>query len=230
MSDDEKLKIITADASGPGGWTRREVVQKLLLGGGALALWPGISGAHPVCAHLQNSWILDEADETLGGAGWKAIFLNAEQNEELIAVSEAIVPGAQKAEANRFIDLLLSVDTAENQKKFVNSLAALGKESQKQFAKPFSKLDATQQFAVLTKASEPVAGATASADWDDDDDSDDPKSKNAGPAHLFDHFQNLKGWISGAYYSSEIGMRELGWTENRVFATFPGCEHELGSH
>jgi hypothetical protein len=228
MGEQEKLKIFPPETSGTRGWTRRELVQKLLVGGGAFAVWPTISGAHPIRAHLENSWILDEADEKLSGAEWKPIFLNAGQNEELIALSEAIVPGAKKAEANRFIDLLLSVDSATNQKKFVDSLAAMGNESQKEFGEIFSKLDATQQFAVLRTASEPVAGATASADWDDDD--DDPKAKSAALAHLFDHFQNLKGWIAGAYYSSEIGMRELGWTENRVFATFPGCEHELGSH
>jgi len=44
------------------------------------------------------------------------------------------------------------------------------------------------------------------------------------------HFENLKGWISGAYYSSEAGMRELGWTEDRVFEKFPGCEHPEGHH
>jgi hypothetical protein len=38
----------------------------------------------------------------------------------------------------------------------------------------------------------------------------------------------LKGWISVAYYSSEIGMKELGWTPDRVFASFPGCEHPEG--
>jgi hypothetical protein len=228
MGEQEKLKIFPPETSGTRRWTRRELVQQLLVGGGAFAVWPTISGAHPIRAHLENSWILDEADEKLGGAEWKPIFLNAGQNEELIALSEAIVPGAKKAEANRFIDLLLSVDSATNQKTFVDSLAAMGNESQKEFGKIFSKLDATQQFAVLRTASEPVAGATASADWDDDD--DDPKSKSAALAHLFDHFQNLKSWIAGAYYSSEIGMRELGWTENRVFATFPGCEHELGSH
>ena len=29
-------------------------------------------------------------------------------------------------------------------------------------------------------------------------------------------FQNLKGWIAGAYYSSEPGMRELGLDGQRV--------------
>jgi hypothetical protein len=47
---------------------------------------------------------------------------------------------------------------------------------------------------------------------------------------LHGHFENLKGWISGAYYSSEVGMRELGWTGDRVFASFPGCEHTEGHH
>ena len=45
---------------------------------------------------------------------------------------------------------------------------------------------------------------------------------------LRDHFDLLKGWIAGAYYSSEIGMRELGWTGNVVFAEFPGCQHPGG--
>lgn len=48
------------------------------------------------------------------------------------------------------------------------------------------------------------------------------------PPTLRDRFEHLKGWIVGAYYSSEIGMRELGWTGNVFFASFPGCEHPGG--
>jgi len=43
-----------------------------------------------------------------------------------------------------------------------------------------------------------------------------------------DHFENLKGWIVGAYYSSEPGMRELGWTDNMFFPALPGCDHSDG--
>ena len=50
----------------------------------------------------------------------------------------------------------------------------------------------------------------------------DPKSAIRG------HFQNLKGWIAGAYYSSEPGMRELGWTGAMIFAELPGCTHPGG--
>jgi len=42
------------------------------------------------------------------------------------------------------------------------------------------------------------------------------------------HLRNLKGWISGAYYTSEQGLKELGWTGNMAFDSFPGCTH--GSH
>jgi hypothetical protein len=42
------------------------------------------------------------------------------------------------------------------------------------------------------------------------------------------HFENLKEWIVGGYYSSEIGMRELGWTGNVVHPAFPGCTHPDG--
>ena len=42
------------------------------------------------------------------------------------------------------------------------------------------------------------------------------------------HFENLKEWIVGGYYSSEIGMRELGWTGQLFFDKLPGCDHPDG--
>jgi len=35
----------------------------------------------------------------------------------------------------------------------------------------------------------------------------------------------LKEWIVGAYYSSEQGMKELGWDGNFAFEKYPTCEH-----
>ena len=46
---------------------------------------------------------------------------------------------------------------------------------------------------------------------------------------LRDHFDHLKGWIVGAHYSSEQGMRELGWTGQSFFTSFPDCPHP-GKH
>jgi len=186
--------------------TRREMVQRLLAGAGAGMAWPMISAAHPIHEHLANGTGLDAADE-LASPNWKPLFLTAEQNRELLPLSESIVPGSTSALVNRFIDLLLSVDTSANRAKFSSSLAALEAEAKRRFEQPFAALDPGQRETLLTGVS-----TNPSAD-----------EKSASELHA--HFENLKEWISGAYYSSEIGMRELGWTGEFAFASYPQCEH-----
>ncbi len=211
------LPIIQAETAQNRRLTRREMVQRLIAGAGAGAAWPLVAASHPVYEHLANGAMFEEA-EKLGATNWKPLFLNAQQEETLAALAEAIVPGSRKAQADRFIDLLLSVDTVEHQKSFVDSLAAFETESQKRFGKRFPALDGGEQNALLTDAStQPTKENSSGTDG----------TEKAG---LRRHFENLKGWISGAYYSSEAGMRELGWTEDRVFEKFPGCEHPEGHH
>jgi hypothetical protein len=197
--------------------TRREMVARLLASIGAGVALPLVAESHPIHELLRNDAALDEA-EKLDAADWKPTFLSPEQNESLIAIAESIVPGSTKAQANRFIDLLLSVDTSEHKKKFLDSLLTFEAESQRRFASGFPSLEPGRKNMVLADASK---GA--------------PKDASTGGARkeslrLHEHFENLKGWISGAYYSSEMGMRELGWTPDRVFASFPGCEHPEGHH
>ena len=38
----------------------------------------------------------------------------------------------------------------------------------------------------------------------------------------------LKSWVAGAHYSSEAGMKELGFTGNVFFESFPACTHPEG--
>ena len=189
-----------------GHLTRREMVRRLAAAGAA---WPLVAASHPIHELLRNDLVLDDA-EKLAAADWKPLVLSAQQNEGLIALAESIVPGSTGALVNRFIDLLLSVDASEHKKSFVDSLAVFEAESQKRFARNFPALDEGQKNQMLTDAS-----AT------------DAKENSAG---LHKHFENLKGWVAGAFYTSEMGMKELGWTPDRVFASFPGCEHPEGHH
>ena len=184
--------------------SRREMVAKLLAGVAAGAAWPLIASAHPIHAHLKDGALLDRADVVQKAAGWKPLFLTVEQNETLTALSESIVPGSTKAQVNRFIDLLLSVDSKENQQKFVASFTAIETEGQKRFGRTFPTLTVREQEMLLTSISKEEVH--------------------------HEHFDNLKEWISGAYYSSEEGMRELGWDGNYAFAHFPGCTHADESH
>ncbi len=219
MESEHKLTVIAGDSTAAGGrLTRREMVRRLLAGAGAGAAWPLVAASHPIHELLANDAVLEEA-EKLGAADWKPLVLSAQQNETLTALAERMVPGSTKAQVNRFIDLLLSVDTARDKQGSVESLAAFEAEAQKRFGKHFPALDASQQNLLLTEAStgsgnENSAGASAA------------KERST----LHEHFENLKGWISGAYYSSEMGMRELGWTGDYVFESFPGCSHPEGHH
>lgn len=217
MNRANPLQLIDGGAEKSGRLTRREMVQRLLTGAGVGAAWPLVAASHPIYAHLADGTILDKA-EKLGTADWKPLFLNAQQQESLAALADVIVPGSDKAQVDRFIDLLLSVETPNHQLEFVESLAAFEVESQKRFGKRFPSLDASQQNALLTDA------AMQSSK---EDSSGGGTKQNSG---LRKHFKNMKGWISGAYYSSEAGMRELGWTGEYVFESFPGCEHPEGHH
>jgi len=207
--------VINEAAAACGQVTRREMVRRLLAAAGAGTAWPLVAASHPIHELLRNGAVLEEA-ENLAAADWRPLVLNAQQDETLSALAERIVPGSTKAQVNRFIDLLLSVDTAEHKQKFAESLAAFERKSQKRFGKGFPSLDASQQDMLLKDASVQPAK---------EDSSGGAGGENLG---LSGHFENLKGWISGAYYSSEMGMRELGWTPDRVFASFPGCEHPEG--
>jgi len=226
VAEDGALPVIQ-DGRGVRRWlTRREMVQRLLAGAGVGAAWPMVVASHPIHKLLADDALFSEADARVGAADWTAVFLDAHQNASLIALSESIVPGSGKAQVNRFIDLLLSVDASASQKKFVASLSAIESESQKRFGHPFAALAGDQKNELLTIASkedeqhkekEAASGESSTGEH-----------TGQSPLTLHDHFENLKGWISGAYYSSKAGMRELGWTCDYAFESYPACDHAEG--
>lgn len=184
--------------------TRRELGRSLLTGLAAGILPGALSPLHPIHKHLSNGSLLDSVDESLSAVDHKPSFLSATQLAALDRLCETLIPGSHKAQSAQFIDLLLSVDAAESQKKFSASLAAMDAAAKTGFHKSVASLNPEELIRLLETAS-----AKESADHD--------------------HFANLKSWAIGAYYSSEIGMRELGWTPDRVFSSFPVCTHQ-GSH
>src|SRR5207249_5597515 len=151
-------------------------------------------------------------------------FLNRTQNETLVVIAERMVPGSTQAQVNRIIDLLLSIDTAANQKNFVASLSTLDQQANHRYGKPFPLLATQKQDEVLTICATGKESNSKAASSDPDE-----AEPEKVPVTLRDHFDNLKGWIVGAYYSTEAGMRELGWTEDFYFEELPVCQHR-GEH
>jgi len=156
-----------------------------------------------------------DASKELAAGDWKPSFLDAHQNETLIALSAQIIPatdtpGAKEALANRFIDELLAAETQDTQKAFLNALAFLDGAAQEQYRTAFVHATPEQQVELLSYLAYPQSLET----W--------PGVKNESPAQQ--HFRTLKDWISRAYYSSEVGQRELGYNDEFPHGAPSGCE------
>lgn len=199
---------------------RRELVHRLLGGAASAVVIPAVASAHSPSAHAPDE--AKGANHAPAPAAWKPRFLDPHQVRTLSVLSEQIIPGSKDARVTEFVDLLLSVTTRQNQERFVGSLAAMDAASIDRFGAPFVRLSEARQNAVLEAASssqpvEHVENSTAA-----------PPAVSAFQAEppsrlLQDHFQHLKDWIQKAYYSSEPGMKELGWTGTYYFSSF-GCE------
>ena len=206
------------------GLSRRRMMRRLLGSSGAALALPGIVTGHPVARNVMDASSIVAAEAQAANPAWEPVFLDRHQNETLIALAERIVPNSTQPRVNRFVDTLLSVDTQENQKRFLASLGTFDHEAIVRYDHPFKELSGDQQNVILTEAStaEPSqSGAVIRRTHRHAV----PKPDGTRPVlTLHDHFENIKGWVSGAFYSSEFGMKELGWTGQVAWDSLPGCE------
>jgi Gluconate 2-dehydrogenase subunit 3 len=205
MSDPSKIiPVARADDSTEGGIPRRVALQALL-GGAGFALPAAVSAQHPMHAHLASPSAIEQAQKKTSAAA-SPEFLDSHQMKTLEAVAETIVPGSTAANVAPFLDQLLAVESAANQRAFLGALGALDMAAIARHGKAWIATTAVEQDAILRDAS----------------------TADAKAAPVRGHFDNLKQWIVGAYYSSEPGMRELGWTGNVFHPELPGCTHPGG--
>lgn len=162
-----------------------------------------------------------DASKDLERADWKPAFMDEHQNNTLIALSDLIIPatdtpGAKDALVNRFLDLLMTVETQETQRAFVAALGYIDGACMERYKAAFIYVPREQQAEFLNLLAYPHSEST----WGEE--------TEAFPGHT--HFQKLKEWITGAYYSSPAGLKEIGWNGEFPHGVFAGCEHEDKSH
>ena len=192
-----ELACVAGPPAEPEILSRREASRRLL---GMAAIWH-LDAAHPVWS-LHRKQECPRAAGDLDGATLKPRFLKIDQLEDFAGLSEGIVPGSTRALVASFVDRLLSVDSSRVQEGFGRSLAVLQEEAKRRFGVTLARLSSSQRDAILASASSAPEATPQSA-----------------------AFADLKTWVVGAYYSSEIGMSELGWTPNRFFLSLPGCSN-----
>ena len=119
-------------------------------------------------------------------------------------------PGAKEAQVANYIDFVV-FSAAEFepllQRKWIDGLAFLGRESQKQFNKSFREGDEADRTRLLTDMSAPER---------------DPKAKHEG----FAFFSVVKDMTVEGFYTSKIGLIDvLDYQGMNYMPDFPGCTH-----
>lgn len=205
------------------GISRRQMVQRLVGGAAGGVAMSSVASARPPAAQSASSPApTRENGPESPTANWDSAVLDSHQMATLKAVAERIVPGSAKAGVAPFVNRLLSVDTLETQKAFLASLSAIDGESRRRYSLPFKELAEARQLELLKIVSAPVQPPASKSKMDLPP---RPGSPNVLPSSvLHEHFENLKSWVTKVYYSSEIGLRELGWTDSYVWPDFPGCK------
>jgi hypothetical protein len=187
--------------------SRRVALQVLVGSVGAGFALPGMAGAqHPVHQHLSSAATLEQAQQRATVAGYTPEFLDPHQLTTLETMAESLVPGSTAARVAPYLDQLIAVESPANQRDFVGALGAFDMAAVKKHGKVWVAISPAEQDALLRQSS----------------------TEDAKTSAMRTHFDNLKTWIAGAYYSSEVGMRELGWDGNVFHQELPACTHPDG--
>jgi hypothetical protein len=168
---------------------RREMLQSLATGVGAAVFASSASAAH-----VHQAAAAAEAP-ALAKPGDTHVFLDSHAFDTLALLSEQIVPGSRAAGVPEFLDRLLAVESTETQKHFTQTLGAFEREARETHGMPWKTLTVEQATTLLTNLSAQPATEPSRRAFDD-----------------------LKAAVAESYFSSEAGMKELGWNGSVTFA------------
>ena len=185
------------------GVHRREILRILAAAAGA-AQFPGFCKWSFACGHLGN------AVTQIRPAVYHPLFFSVPEYALIDCLTDIIIPndttpGAHEAGVSEFIDLMVSRDP-QLQRDFRRGLNWLETHSRATHGKPFLKLSAEQQVALL----EPLAY----------------KAKfRKGEERGREFFDLLREYTVMGFYTSEIGLRQLDFPGFKFYAESPACPH-----
>ena len=170
---------------------RRTVLQSLATGVGVAAFASTAAAAH----HHGAGAVAASAAEPATIADPAAhVFLDEHAFDTLASLSQQIVPGSREAGIPEFLDRLLAVESTDTQKRFVQTLGAFEREAREAQGKAWKALTAQEATALLTRISTTPATEPSRRAFDD-----------------------LKRAVAESFYSTEAGMKDLGWNGSITF-------------
>jgi len=189
-------------AGGSFTFGRRAILQSLATGVGAAVL------ASPAAAHVHQAApaaAKPAAPAARAGAAPALVFFDKHAFDTLAILAEQIVPGSRAAKVPEFLDGLLAVESTDTQKRFIQAIGAFEREARDAHGKPWKALTAPEATALLTKLSEAPTGGEAA------------RAPAGRP------FETIKSAVAETYYSTQVGLKELGWNGGVMFASPIAC-------
>ena len=186
---------------------RRTAIKGVAVGVGAVSGLPILNNLASAQGH-QHQAAAPRVAETIAKA---PPFFNKQQYATITELASLIIPtdetpGAREAKVNEYIDLIVGESPFEVQKIFLDGLAWLDKTSKERHKKNFVDLSNAQQVGLLTEISKIKI----------------PAPHEATQAKFF---KAIKDMTIDGFYTSKIGIEELGYVGNTVLDEFPGCTH-----
>lgn len=156
--------------------------------------------------------------------------LDDHQTRTLANLADMLVPGAVAAGVVDLVDRVLAVESAPRRREFLNALGAFEREARNTHGARWIDLDEPARLAILRRASTAPESRPLPPPWTRGEPLAFPSSGPPPPATLRDHFTRLRTIVADAYYSTEPGMKELGWRGRVAWSELPGCIHPDPEH
>lgn len=156
--------------------------------------------------------------------------LDNHQRQTLTSLADALVPGAVGAGVVDLIDRVASVETPARQRQLLNAIGHFEQDARTKHGKRWIDLDEAVRLDLLRQASTGPESRPPQAAWVKGQPMVFESTGPSRPPTLRDHFDYLRTTIATAYFTTEPGMKELGWTGQNAWRELPGCTHPSPAH
>jgi gluconate 2-dehydrogenase gamma chain len=187
--------------------SRRDVLKSLTLGAMAGSVMRVIPAHAAEMAHR----MVQAEKASASGHSYKPKFFSDQQFKTLQALCQAIIPpdgkfgGAIEAGAPEFIDLITS-ENRDYQLKLRGGMMWLDATCNERFGKPYLECPPEQKKHILDAIAYRKNAQT-----------------DAGLSQGIEFFSFLRSLTADGYFTSEIGIKDLGYIGNSYLRDFPGC-------
>ncbi len=182
---------------------RRSVLRGLATGlAGAIAAPGGLSSAG-----MAEASSLSSIEQTpLTTTSTPPSIVPEPERATLVSLCDLLVPGSVDAGVPDLVDRTAAVEAVDYQDAFLGAIRAFEGEARAAHSSRWIDLDEEAQIAILDLA-----------------------ATGARPT-LQRHLVHLRDVVATAYFSTEPGMRKLGWTPRSSWRELPACDHPDDNH